>query len=142
MTIAKTFLSTDLTPLEIDRFNALVQRPSDDACWPFVGFFARTESYRTMRTAKRGTMHAHRIAFVLAHGECPTGMTIDHLCENKKCCNPKHMELVTQSENTLRRFKRHPLPRVCKCGNPPRTSRNNQCRECYNAYMREYLKKR
>jgi len=33
----------------------------------------------------------------------PVGMTVDHLCRNRSCVNPFHMEIVTQGENNSRR---------------------------------------
>jgi hypothetical protein len=67
-------------------------------------------------------VRAHRLAYELAHGPIPDGMQIDHLCRNRKCCNPDHLEAVTPIENTRRGmspsaisartglcFKGHPL---------------------------------
>lgn len=45
---------------------------------------------------------AHRLAYEEARGPIPAGLTIDHLCRNKRCCNPDHMEAVTAAENTRR----------------------------------------
>jgi hypothetical protein len=48
------------------------------------------------------TALAHRVAYEALVGPIPDGMTIDHLCRNKRCLNPAHMELVTRGENTRR----------------------------------------
>lgn len=45
---------------------------------------------------------SHRLAWVLTNGEVPDGLVIDHLCRNRGCCNPAHMEPVTNAENVLR----------------------------------------
>lgn len=45
---------------------------------------------------------AHRYAYELAFGPIPAGLQIDHLCRNRKCCNPAHLEAVTQRTNILR----------------------------------------
>lgn len=45
---------------------------------------------------------AHRIAYILAVGEIPDGMQIDHLCRNRICVNPEHLEVVTARENIMR----------------------------------------
>jgi len=42
---------------------------------------------------------AHRVAWTLTHGEIPADMTIDHLCRNRRCCNPAHLRLLTNVEN-------------------------------------------
>ena len=54
---------------------------------------SRTDGSRRM-------MLAHRRAFELANGPIPEGMQVMHLCNNKLCCNPDHLRLGTNSENT------------------------------------------
>lgn len=48
------------------------------------------------------TMLTHRVAYEAWHGPIPAGLVIDHLCRNRKCCNPDHLEPVTTRENLLR----------------------------------------
>lgn len=43
-----------------------------------------------------------RIAYELAKGPIPAGLFLDHLCRNRACCNPEHLEPVTNRENTIR----------------------------------------
>ena len=50
---------------------------------------------------------AHRWYWSQRYGPIPEGMTLDHLCRNRACCNPDHMELCTQAENS-RRVANHP----------------------------------
>ena len=45
---------------------------------------------------------AHRIAYELFIGPIPPGLVIDHLCRNKGCVNPLHLEAVTDRVNILR----------------------------------------
>lgn len=49
-----------------------------------------------------GEQMAHRMAWVIARGRIPRGLTIDHLCRNTGCVNVEHMEVVTPSENSRR----------------------------------------
>jgi hypothetical protein len=45
---------------------------------------------------------AHRVAYEQFVGTVPDGLELDHLCENKACVNPGHLEPVTRSENVRR----------------------------------------
>jgi hypothetical protein len=44
----------------------------------------------------------HRLAYELTVGPIPEGLQLDHLCRRPACCNPAHLEVVTQRENILR----------------------------------------
>lgn len=50
---------------------------------------------------------AHRLAWVDARGAIPEGLTVDHTCRVRNCVNVEHLELVTNAENTRRRFGAH-----------------------------------
>lgn len=62
---------------------------------------ASTQGYA--RT-KVGDTHviAHRLAYEKAFGPIPKGMVIDHLCRNRACINPQHLQAVTHVVNTMR----------------------------------------
>lgn len=45
---------------------------------------------------------AHRLRYEAANGPIPNGMLPDHLCRNRWCCNPEHIEVVTPAENLRR----------------------------------------
>lgn len=46
--------------------------------------------------------YTHRLSYTEAFGPIPDGLVIDHLCKNTLCCNPAHLEAVTQQVNTQR----------------------------------------
>lgn len=55
------------------------------------------------RVTYRGRSHwTHRAAFEISNGPVPEGLELDHLCRNRACCNPEHLEPVTHKVNTLR----------------------------------------
>lgn len=47
-------------------------------------------------------VYAHRASYERHHGEIPEGLQIDHLCRERACINPDHLEPVTQQENVRR----------------------------------------
>lgn len=44
----------------------------------------------------------HRLMYTAAKGDIPSGLTLDHLCRNRACGNPDHLEPVTSAVNTMR----------------------------------------
>jgi len=98
---------------------AMSSRPDD--CWPWPGYVA-PDGYA--RTAPPGTSRkttAHRVAYELLVGPVPDGAQLDHLCRNKRCVNPWHLEPVSPGENVRRSPGRGSAktPRThCKRGHP------------------------
>lgn len=69
-------------------------------CWIWSWQLNDT-GYGTLKVnAKRRT--AHRVAYELRYGEIPKGLELDHLCRNRACINPLHLEPVTHKENMSR----------------------------------------
>lgn len=58
---------------------------------------------------------AHRRSYSKNVGKIPTGFEIDHLCRNRACINPEHLELVTRLENSKRAVEAR---KFCKRGHP------------------------
>lgn len=83
-----------------DRFWAMVDRRGDNECWDWNGELNHG-GYGVMRY-KGKKIISHRFSFELFNGEIKYGLEIDHLCRNRKCCNPKHLEQVTHKENVFR----------------------------------------
>src|SRR5688572_13326968 len=71
-----------------------------DGCWQWTGSFMPNGYGRLI--VKRHTVLAHRFAYELLVGPIPAGLQIDHLCRNRACVNPAHLEPVTIKQNLLR----------------------------------------
>lgn len=54
---------------------------------------------------------AHRIAYELINGKIPEGMLIRHRCDNKLCCNPRHLEIGTHNDNMADAVERSRMAR-------------------------------
>lgn len=52
------------------------------------------------------TSAVHKVMYVNEHGYVPSKKQIDHLCSNRLCCNPLHLEIVTHKQNQRRRRKK------------------------------------
>lgn len=120
-----------------DRFWAKV-RKDENGCWNWTG--ARNSTgYGCVGVNGRRYL-THRFAYEHLVGPIPDGLTIDHLCRNKVCCNPEHLEPVTAAQNNRRAAA---LITHCRHGHPlagdnlliTSAGRRN-CRECTNARRR------
>jgi hypothetical protein len=74
-----------------------------EACWLWTAC-TNPNGYGVIGKGARieGMLYAHRVAWELTNGPIPDGLVIDHLCRNRRCVNPTHLEVVSTQENTRR----------------------------------------
>jgi hypothetical protein len=98
---------------------------SEQGCWPWTGKKCSGYGYGRLNLyvpelACNKPVTAHVLAWAIAETGIVTagelylrylevrccGLELDHLCENTKCINPDHLELVTPKQNSQRKFRR------------------------------------
>lgn len=76
----------------------------ENGCWQWFGCLSL--GYGDVRID--GVRHkAHRYVYQRLRGEIPDGLELDHLCRNRACVNPNHLEPVTHAVNLFRARKTH-----------------------------------
>ena len=87
-----------------DRFWETVEKGrGENDCWIWKGRTLRSYGQFYCGGKER---RAHRVSWMLAHGEIPKGFEIHHTCQTRGCVNPKHLELLTHKENMEEARKR------------------------------------
>lgn len=99
-------------------------------CWIWQGAIS-TSGY-----GKACGTYVHRLSYVVAKGPIPADTEIDHLCRNRLCFNPEHLEAVTHREN-VRRSPRSGSTTHCRHGHEYTShgywldvSGRKRCKEC------------
>lgn len=110
-----------------------------DGCWQWTSSKTR-DGYGTFHLDGK-SRRAHRLAFMDLVGPIPDDLVLDHLCRNRACVNPAHLEPVTRLTNARR--GQQAMATHCKSGHPfdeantyvdPAGKRN--CRACNAAVKR------
>jgi hypothetical protein len=127
---------------------------SGDTCWQWIGA-KRALGYGKIKICGRW-FPAHRLAWILCYKSIDENLDIDHLCENKSCVNPAHLDLVTSKVNVMRTNNLgsnrgyYGLRTHCKYGHPFSTENTRitfnpyrrRCRTCQRLEKRRQLAER
>lgn len=140
----------ELSAIDLARFWSRVEVKSDGECWIWTGAKALASPYSPdiFYGNFRG-LKVHRIAYSILVGPIPNGLTIDHVksngCTSTLCCNPAHLEAITQTEQVNRRdagkIDENGMTR-CKWGHPRPRGRKAKCAVCARRFVRETLARR
>jgi hypothetical protein len=137
-----------------ERFWSHVDTSGD--CWLWTGSlngFGYARFSVTIAPRRRINYGAHVWAWEQEHGPVPAGLELDHLCRNRRCVNPAHLEAVSHQENVLRGVTlaaSNLLKTHCPQGHPysPENTyvlhhgngTQRQCKTCSNARATAYMK--
>lgn len=127
-----------------------------DECWIWKGYKRNADGYGSAMVAvARGVAkikYVHRLMYEQAYGPIPDGLTLDHLCRNRACANPSHLEAVTLGENASRGHRLRQPKTVCVNGHDltgdgvlmRQIGRylHRVCRECVKARNAERYRRR
>ena len=87
-------------PVE-QRFWEKVDKDGPNGCWIWNAW-KNDRGYGSFSPTHREKIRAHRWAYEDVNGPIPEGYQLDHICRNRICVNPAHLEVVTPQQNTLR----------------------------------------
>jgi hypothetical protein len=134
-------MKTDDRGTPLKRFTSKYKIQGD--CWIWTASTSG-KGYGYFYSGPGRSSRAHRFAYEELVGEIPEGMQIDHLCRQRLCVNPGHLEVVTNSENQ-RRGENGILKTACANGHPwtavnvyHRPSGAAYCAICHRERARRY----
>jgi hypothetical protein len=140
-----------ISPQDLTRFFSKVDLSFGmglDACWQWEN---RLDNGYGRFWLHNRTQLAHRISYLYFNGEIPSDKQLDHLCRNRSCVNPKHLEAVDIKTNVLRGIgpsaenarKTHCKRNHALSGENLYVNNRNQrvCKECHKSIVARWAAK-
>lgn len=129
-------------PFIIQRFLSNCSHGDLKKCWEWSGMM-NTNGYGRF-SYKDNHVLAHRVSFEMFVHEIPDGMVVCHKCDNRKCVNPMHLWVGSQSDNLKDAFRKgrmvHPEPTGDKNGNAKLTwGKVREIRKLHESGVKKYL---
>jgi len=125
----------------LPRFQVKIRRELRTGCWIWTA--GRSRGYGVFHIGGK-RYYAHRVSYMHYVGPIPGGLHIDHLCRNRLCVHPDHLEPVSQGVNNQRAVRANKV--TCIHGHPfteentwvnPRNG-HRSCRACWRERTRAY----
>jgi HNH endonuclease len=117
-------------------------------CWMWIGAMDAHDGYaRIWVSSLRRAAQAHRVSYEVHVGPIPGGLELDHLCRNRSCVNPGHLEPVTGKVNAERgeRANRSHCPHghaYDEANTYRRPNGGRGCRACRREAQRQYERRK
>ena len=124
---------------------------SENSCWEWGGTIT-SKGYGVVpipSATNKNYTYAHRFFYERLVGEIPNNLVIDHLCRNRSCVNPEHLEAVSISENVKRGKPNNGQRNKTHCPKGHEYTKDNTyvngnrrtCRECKKIQRLSYYNK-
>jgi hypothetical protein len=140
-----TVALVDHTPAA-ERWKKCYEVDPQTGCWNWTGPVYKGQGHGFIQDGAAKRYMAHRFVWEQIVGPIPAVMVLDHLCKNKPCVNPAHLEMVTQAMNAYRGGADGGNAAKTHCPRGHEYSPENtyydsngwrRCRACARAFMRE-----
>ena len=130
-----------------------VNKDAEDGCWEWTASRNKQNTGYGQFGIRGKIMQAHRVSYTWANGPVPDGLELDHLCRNKVCVNPDHLEAVDRRTNQLR--TNNPMVAVHRSGLCAKglhkiegfnieymANGNKRCKACHHKVTNDFKRKR